>query len=91
MYRVGLAQAWTCPGSRATCVSRPAPRYRHRSLVAVRSQVLIAERTPSLVASVAQREFWQTHLRETYAQRFEHTDQPFHEQLERLQEADLRG
>jgi hypothetical protein len=59
--------------------------------VAVRSQVLIAERTPSLVASVAQREFWQTHLRETYAQRFEHTDQPFHEQLERCRRPICEG
>ncbi|WP_110993913.1 NEL-type E3 ubiquitin ligase domain-containing protein [Pseudomonas sichuanensis] len=89
MYRVGLAQALDLPGQPSNMRFPTSAEVSHRSLVAVRSQVLIAERTPRLVASVAQREFWQTHLRETYAQRFEHTDQPFHEQLERLQEADL--
>lgn len=89
MYRVGLAKALDLPGQPSNMRFPTSAEVSYRSLVAVRSQVLIAERTPRLVASVAQREFWQTHLRENYAQRFEHTDEPFHEQLEQLQGAGL--
>ncbi|MDU9402007.1 NEL-type E3 ubiquitin ligase domain-containing protein [Pseudomonas sp. zfem004] len=89
MYRVGLAQSLDLPGQPSNMRFPTSAEVSHRSLVAVRSQVLIAERTPRLMASVAQREFWQTHLRETYAQRFEDTDQPFYEQLEQLQQAAL--
>ncbi|UVK81476.1 leucine-rich repeat domain-containing protein [Pseudomonas sichuanensis] len=88
-YRVGLAHALDLPGQPLHMRFPNSAEVSPRDLLRVRSQVLTAERTPSLATSVAQREFWQAHLRDTHAQRFEQADQPFHAQLEALNAADL--
>ena len=56
-----------------------------RDLRRAASEVLAAENTEALAASLAQRPFWQRFVRSQYAERFEALAAPFYERLEALE------
>jgi hypothetical protein len=51
----------------------------------VQDAVLQTETTDALIASLAQRPFWEQYAREFHAQRFEELVQPLHQRMEALQ------
>ncbi|WP_153787505.1 NEL-type E3 ubiquitin ligase domain-containing protein [Pseudomonas sp. EMN2] len=86
-YRVGLAEPLNLPAQPEGMRYASSADVTAQQLSQVRAQVLGAERGPRLLESLTQREFWQAHLRATYGEQFEATDQPFHQRLEALLEA----
>lgn len=54
-------------------------------LLRVQDAVLQNESTDALIASLAQRPFWEQYAREFHAQRFEDLVQPLHQRMEALQ------
>lgn len=91
-YRVGLARTLELPGQPHSMRFESMANVSSRQLLAVRGQVLTAEQTPRLAASIVGREFWCDHLLSLQASEFEQTDQPFFERVEALaqQEQGLR-
>ncbi len=80
-YRVGLAESLGLPGQSRYMYFRIDSGVSPAHLNRARGTVLIAETPGNLAASLAARDFWQQHLRATYADRFEALDAPFHERL----------
>ncbi|WP_369987164.1 NEL-type E3 ubiquitin ligase domain-containing protein [Pseudomonas xanthosomatis] len=83
-YRINLAERLGLPDQPASM------RYAHASGVtqahvdAARRLVLAEETPQALVDSLQGRDFWLEHLRERFADRFEHLDRPFYQQLDVL-------
>ena len=84
-YRVNLAERLGLPAQPAH-MNYPehsgvtATQVRHAG-----AQVLAAENIEALSRALAERDFWQEHVRNRYPERFEALAAPFHEQLEQAE------
>lgn len=85
-YRHGLADSLGLPGQPTHTRFSDLAEVSTRDLLRVRSQVLTAEATPRLAASLAQRDFWRAYLRQAYPERFTLFERPFAERLNQLDE-----
>lgn len=81
-YRAGLAEALSLPGQPAGMRYSKFANVSPAQLNRVRGQVLIAERSSRLAQSLAERDFWQVHLRGLHRQRFAQLNEPFFARME---------
>ncbi|QXH54824.1 NEL-type E3 ubiquitin ligase domain-containing protein [Pseudomonas maumuensis] len=83
-YRVALRGDLDLPMETHGMLFREVSGVDRQRIERARAQVLEAETGERLAASLVDREFWRTHLRNAHAQRFTALDAPFHERLERV-------
>lgn len=90
-YRVKLARSLALPIDYRVMHYESFANVTTSDLLRAQAHVLEAENAQALVASLAERPFWQAHVRERYATRLSAVAERFHGELEQLQaELDAR-
>ncbi|MDD1016746.1 NEL-type E3 ubiquitin ligase domain-containing protein [Pseudomonas rubra] len=83
-YRSGLAADLDLPGQPRSMQYRFSADVSAADLKRMRAEVLAREATPQLAESIASRDFWVAHLKETFADQLEALNQPFYLRMEQL-------
>lgn len=86
-FRVKLRQSLGLPMQPRSMHHESFANLTRSDLRQAEHEVLQAENTEVLIASLAQRTFWDTFVHEHYAERFEALRAPFYQRLEALEEA----
>lgn len=85
-FRVSLAHALRLPAQPEQMHYPEFASVTAADVLRAKTQVLQAESREALVAALAERPFWQSHLHQRHTERFEALAAPFHERLQRLTE-----
>lgn len=85
-FRIRLSRALRLPEQPADMHYESFASVTTSDLKRAQAAVLGAENTEVLIASLAQRPFWQHYVRQRYAERFEALAEPFHLRLDALEQ-----
>lgn len=86
-FRVNLAASLDLPAQPAAMHYEDYANVSAAELKRARDKVISVENAEALIASLAQRPFWENYVRERHVTRFEDLAEPYHLRLEALAEA----
>ncbi|MBV6286764.1 NEL domain-containing protein [Pseudomonas aegrilactucae] len=84
-YRTGLAEPLELPGQPNTMRYRASAQVTDADIQAAQKEIESTETPAVLKASIAQRDFWVSYLKEQYAERYQQVAKPLHARMEALQ------